>query len=293
MKLHISLLILILKLPCHAFAQDTSTATTGSEQINPLFLLSPSDLSKAKDLLDNYDPVTGLPMCKTNNSIAAEQCRIVIGYCYYLQQTNTIPDKDKLLLGTALGVYGNYSDSVRYLKEFTEVYPDNAKGWCNLGGSQLKLGNTNEALQALEKAAKLGDPLSFVPFSALAVGIGQWELVKELVPRLQTMEESKETTQYDRECIFTILTTYSMDSDAKDSKAIFVRAVKALDMLRIVSMNGGSYRNNIANGCKHFKGPEIDQIRKEYEEAIAEVDRDKSKASLPFSNSDTNNPGLK
>lgn len=238
--------------------------------------LSSGDTAKVRAILADYAVTTNSPLTRTNTAIL-ETSRLIAGY--HLQQTNEIPPVAMKLVAMALYNCQDYSKAEEVMRKYTQQFANDPDGWSLQGTCQFMQHKTNDMLASWKQAAQLGYEPAQLHYAFACVTAGQLDEARRLLPQLQAIEESPASkTNYlnsptldNQITAFAILTTYAVHPDVENGKEIFLRAVKAIDLKRVVGMEDGQLRVLVQQGCQRFTGPEIRHLRYEYQAALSEV----------------------
>ena len=182
--------------------------------------------------------------------------RKVLGY--FVTHTNEVTTKMKLPISRIFAGLGGYRQAAILAQEYVSVYSNDWHGWRILGSADLSMTNFSGALRAYTNAVRLGDDGSVVPLAFMAMKMGELDVVRANVHRLFAIKGSKETESVKPLDAVTALVLYSLRSNQQD---IFLKALDGVDASTIASKSDLEFL--VKQGCRQFKGRQIDAIRHE------------------------------
>ena len=196
----------------------------------------------------------------------SEGCRELIGY--YLLHTNDISVKAKFPISRTFAAGKMYPQAIKLAQEYVDVYSNEWIGWNMLGYCCNSINYSNEAINGYSNAVRLGDKDSYEPLAGVALKYGRADVVRDIVPQLMILKESKGAPQDHKINLLTILTAYSMMDDKKD---VFIETLKGEDMKQI--LKDDTVKKNIISGCAYFEDEDttkdIAKIRQEVDSATS------------------------
>lgn len=242
MKILVLQLVAIFGLASVLVADDTKTIT-----------LTPDQTTDARHQLEAYEEgKIGLDDITTVRDEAWGQTLVA----YYLTHTNDVTIKMKLPIGRCYGAMGKYPEALQLAQEYVSVYSNDWHGWRIIGSANLDMKNFSDAVDAYAKAVRLGDDGSCAPLAFTAMKIDRLDVVRDIVPRLLAVKDSKATQFVKPLDGVTALVLYSLRSNQED---IFVKALSGLNASEILARNDLVFL--VRQGCQQFKGKDIDKIR--------------------------------
>jgi tetratricopeptide (TPR) repeat protein len=99
------------------------------------------------------------------------------------------------LVGLILAQKGNTLDALPFLKKYTEVAPEEASGWLNLGMACILMDDQEKARAALEKALQLNPRYAFARYGMANIEYGAGDKSKAFEQVSQALEIDPELTQ--------------------------------------------------------------------------------------------------
>jgi tetratricopeptide (TPR) repeat protein len=181
---------------------------------------------------------------------------------YYNSHKNAVSIKAKLPISRSFIALDEYQQAAELAAEYVQVYSNDWRGWKILGGADLLMENYNAAVDALAKAASLGDDYSYASLTFAALKIDRLDIVSNIVDHLLTLKKSQPPPESEPLDIVTVLTLYSLKADKQD---VFVKALNGVSAKQILSRD--DLPQLVKAGCDRFKGKDIDKIRQEMESA--------------------------
>ncbi|MDD5139653.1 MAG: hypothetical protein PHY43_05255 [Verrucomicrobiales bacterium] len=181
---------------------------------------------------------------------------------YYETHTNDVTTKMELPVSRCYGAMGKYSEAVKCAQKYVNVFSNDWRGWRIIGSASLDMQNLNVAVDAYVNAVRLGDDGSCAPLAFTAMKTDRLDVVRDIVPRLLALKNSKPTRYVKPLDIVTALVLYSLRSNQGD---IFVKALSGVGVGDILSRSDLEFL--VRQGCEQFKGKDIDKIREKMEAA--------------------------
>jgi tetratricopeptide (TPR) repeat protein len=244
----------ILGLATAAFAND--------EQF---FFITTNQAASVKKKLEAYEKGV-LHLRDLTENAGTEGCRELIGY--YLLHTNDISVKAKIPISRTFAAGEMYPQAIKLAQEYVNVYSNDWLGWSLLGYYYSSINYSNEAINGYSNAVRLGDKDSYEPLAGNALKYGRTDVVKNIVPQLMALKESKQTPEENKLNLISMLLFYSAKTDQKN---IFIQTLKGEDMGKI--LKDDAVKKNIISGCAFFEdedtNKDIEKIRQEMESATS------------------------
>lgn len=183
---------------------------------------------------------------------------------YYVMHTNEVTTKMKLPIAKSYAVWSKYPEAAELAQDYVNVYSNDWRGWRVLGGCKLAMKSYNEAVDLILNAARLGDEKNYVGLGLAAVAANRLDILENIVvPHLLVqMNDTKDFPEKQRNQMRGLLIYDALKTDKKE---MFIKAIADFDMDKISQWE--ELEDLIAQGCDHFKGADIDKIRKELEAA--------------------------
>jgi hypothetical protein len=241
---------LILGLATAAFAQDL-----------PSFSITTNQEADVKQKLEAYENGK-LTLDELTLNGGAELAQQLIAY--YLSHTNDVTVKMKLPISRCFAGFDRYQEAARLAADYVQIYSNEWRGWKILGVANLKMLNYSEAVEALTNSARLGDDGSYTPLAFAALQTDNLNVVRNIIPHLLALKNSKQTSPYDQLSAVGLLVIYSLKAD---EQSVFVKALGGVSAKQIMSRT--DLTQLINEGCERFKGADIDKIRQEMESATS------------------------
>jgi len=94
--------------------------------------------------------------------------------------------------------------------------------------------------------------------------IDRLNVVREIIPHLLILKNSKQASPYDQLSVVGVLMIYSLKADQQD---VFVKALDGVSAKQILSRD--DLPELVKTGCERFKGADIDKIRLELKSATS------------------------
>lgn len=185
-----------------------------------------------------------------------EGCRELIGY-YYLH-SNDIPVKAKIPISRTFAAGEMYPQAIKLAKEYVNVYSNDWLGWSILGYCYSAINYTNETFMSYSNAIRLGDKDSYEVFAGNAFKYGRIDLIKEIIPELMALKNSKDTLTENKQHLISLLLLYSAKTDRKD---IFLQTLQGENLKEI--LKNDAVKKDIISGCGYFADEDTDgEIKK-------------------------------
>ncbi len=180
---------------------------------------------------------------------------------FYITQTNDVTTKMKLPVSRCLAGFGKYPEAAMLAQEYVRIYSNDWHGWRIIGGANTMMTNWSAALNAYTNAVLLGDNDSCAALGFAALKMDRLDVFRDFVPRLFLLKNS--TTNKALQAA-TVLVIYSLRTEQED---MFVKAVEGVNPKDILAHDDVTFLVN--QGCKQFKGKDVDKIRQEMESATS------------------------
>jgi hypothetical protein len=140
------------------------------------------------------------------------------------------------------------------------VYTNDWHAWRIVAGADFFMNDFNGALSAYTNAVRLGDDLSYPALGLTAIKLDRLDVVREIVPRLLVLKNSKNVSRNQGLQLATVLLVYSLKTDQKE---LFMKAIEGFDPKEILAHDDVTFP--VRQGCNQFKGKDIDSIRQVFE----------------------------
>jgi hypothetical protein len=186
---------------------------------------------------------------------------------YYLSPTNGVTTKMKLPISKSFAIWGQYPQAAELAQDYVKVYSNDWRGWRVLGGSEVMMKNYDVATKALLKAEQFGDEKNDLALGIAALAVNRLDILeKVVVPHLLVqIYDGAKFPEKQRIQMRGCLIAYALKTDKED---IFIKAVVGVDLSKISEWS--ELKDQIALGCRVFKGPDIDTIRQELNAATTD-----------------------
>jgi tetratricopeptide (TPR) repeat protein len=167
----------------------------------------------------------------------------------------------KLPISRVFAAFGKYPEALQLAQEYVSIYSNDWHGWRIIGGANALMTNWNAALTAYTNAVLLGDEDSSASLGSAALQADRLGILHEFLPQLFRLKNSQSKKAIQAS---TMLVIYSLRTEQKD---IFVKALDGINPKDILAHEDVTFL--VRQGCKEFKGKDIDKIRQEMESAIS------------------------
>jgi len=177
---------------------------------------------------------------------------------YYEMYPDAVTIKMKLPISRCYAAMGKYSKAAALANDYIGIYSNDWHAWRIIGSANIYMKDLAAAVHAYTNAVRLGDDGSCTALAYAATEIGRLDLVKEIVPRLFILKESRPTQYIKPLDAVTVLVLYSLKSN---QEKIFGEALQGVNASDILSRSDLEFL--IKQGCEQFKGKDVDKIREE------------------------------
>lgn len=190
-------------------------------------------------------------------------CDIVAAY--YFAASNSIPPKSKLAVGGCLSLKGFYPESLKLIREYVEITPNDWEGQMALGDTLTKTEAYNQAVPVFLTALKLlissnkTDTLSkALNYSCLAKAAmlgGRSDVLHSIVTNLVEFKSDDYLTKKLSLDAFTDCALYAIGTSNSE---LFVKAVQAVDQDAVLAYPDS--RLSVAIGCQVFSSRDTEKL---------------------------------
>jgi len=198
-----------------AFADDLQTAQ--DVQFRPL---TEKETVEVAQKLESFDKGSD-----TLDSLTESQEQTMKILEYYVMHTNEVTTKMKLLpIAKSYAVCSKYPEAAELAQDYVNVYSNDWRGWSVLGGCKLVMKSYNEAVDALTKAARLGDEKNYAALGGAALLADRLDVFERMaLPHLvMLINDAGQFPEKERNQMRGLLIVYALKTN---NEPIFLKAI--------------------------------------------------------------------